>query len=563
MVLAAVGLLVALGACGAPASQPPSGVPVSSAVPASPPVASASGGPPPACSPSAGLPSPGTAARGWWGDRVFYEVFVRSFADSDGDGIGDLRGLTQRLDRLNDGDPATSGDLGVTGLWLMPVMESPSYHGYDVVDYRAVERDYGTVDDFRELVRAAHARGIAVIVDFPINHTSRDHPWFVASRTPGSRHDDWYVWAAEPPGGPGWHPDADRWYYGFFWEGMPDLNLRNPEVTAELTEVARFWLRELGVDGFRLDGAKHLIEDGPILENTPETHAWLGAFHGAVRAMSPDALLVGEVWDISSISASYVPDALDMTFEFGLATGYREAVRNGQARSLAGSLREIAGLEAPGEFGAFLANHDMDRIASQLGGDRAKLRLAARLLLTGPGVPFVYYGEEIGMSGAKPDERIRTPMQWDATMPAGGFSSAEPWEPLSDDWRTVNVAAQDDDPGSLLSLYRGLIRLRDAHPALRDGAIVPVTSAAGEVVATVRSTATETLLVVANVSDAPIADYALDLAAGPLCGTPAAAILHGEGSPDAPIVTTSGGFTGYRPLAALPPRSVTVIALRP
>ncbi len=488
---------------------------------------------------------------------------MRSFADSDGDGIGDLRGLTQRLDQLNDGDPATTGDLGITGLWLMPVMESPSYHGYDVVDYRAIERDYGTADDFRDLVRAAHARGIAVIVDFPINHTSRDHPWFLDSRTRGSVHDDWYVWAAQPPGGPGWHPDGDRWYYGFFWEGMPDLNLGNPKVTTELTEVARFWLRELGVDGFRLDGAKHLIEDGPILENTPETHAWLGVFHGAVRAMSPDALLVGEVWDISSISASYVPDALDMTFEFGLATGYREAVRNGQARSLAVSLREVAGLEAPGEFGAFLTNHDMDRIASQLGGDRAKLRLAASLLLTGPGVPFVYYGEEIGMSGAKPDERIRTPMQWDASAPAGGFSTGPAWESPSDDWRTVNVAAQADDPGSLLSLYRRLIRLRDAHPALRGGEIVPVTSDADEVVATVRATATETLLVVANVSDTPVADYALDLAAGPLCGMPAAAIVHGEGIPGAPIVTTSGGFTGYRPLPTLPPRSVTVITLRP
>jgi glycosidase len=518
---------------------------------------------PSAGEPSPGEPSPGGPGPAWWGDRVFYEVFVRSFADSNGDGIGDLRGLTQRLDYLNDGDPKTTTDLGVTGLWLMPVMESPSYHGYDVVDYRAIERDYGTADDFRDLIRAAHARGIAVIVDFPINHTSRDHPWFRDSRTPGSVHDDWYVWATQSPGGPGWHPDGDRWYYGFFWEGMPDLNLRNPKVTAELTDVARFWLRDLGVDGFRLDGAKHLIEDGPILENTPETHAWLGAFHAAVRAASPDALLVGEVWDISPISASYVPAALDMTFEFGLATAYQDAARNGQARSLDGSLREVAGLEAPAGFGAFLANHDMSRIASQLGGDRAKLRLAASLLLTGPGVPFVYYGEEIGMSGAKPDERIRTPMQWDATMPAGGFSPAKPWEPLSDDWRTANVAGETGDPGSLLSVYRSLVRLRGAHEALRNGAIVPVTADAEGVVATVRATATETLLVVANVSDTPIADYALDLAAGPLCGTPDAAILHGEGSPGAPVVTTSGGFTGYRPLQVLPPRSVTVIALRP
>src|SRR5688500_5411495 len=161
----------------------------------------------------------------WWADRVFYEVFVRSFADSDGDGIGDLRGLTQRLDYLNDGDPATDDDLGVTGLWLMPVAESLSYHGYDVVDYRAVESDYGTADDFKALVAAADERGIAIVVDFVINHSSRDHPWFQDARVAGSEHEDWYVWADQrpgfsgPAGRPVWHADGDRFYYGYFWEG--------------------------------------------------------------------------------------------------------------------------------------------------------------------------------------------------------------------------------------------------------------------------------------------------------------------------------------------------------
>ena len=235
---------------------------------------------PQACSINAGP----TVERQPWSDRIFYEVFVRSFQDSDGDGIGDLRGLTSRLDQLNDGDPATTEDLGVTGLWLMPIAESPSYHGYDVVDYRAIETDYGTADDFRALIAAAHERGIVVIVDLVLNHSSRDHPWFRDALTPGSVHDDWYVWSDSRPhvarsdGSRVWHEAGGRFYYGYFWEGMPDLNLENADVTAELDDLGRFWLEEMGVDGFRLDAARHLIEDGKQLENTPETFEWLKAF---------------------------------------------------------------------------------------------------------------------------------------------------------------------------------------------------------------------------------------------------------------------------------------------
>jgi glycosidase len=521
------------------------------------------GGSPPACPPASPTLGPAGSAHGWWADRVFYEVFVRSFADGNGDGIGDLRGLTGRLDYLNDGDPATTSDLGVTGLWLMPVMESPSYHGYDVVDYRKIEHDYGTSADFRALVEAAHRRGIAVIVDFPINHTSRQHPWFQDSRKAGSPHAAWYVWSSSPPGGPGWQPDGDRWYFAMFGADLPDLNLREPMVTAELTSIARFWLDDLGVDGFRLDAAKHLIEDGPVVENTPETHAWLGDFHRAIHATAPDALLLGEVWDLSPVSASYVPDGLDLTFEFGLAGAYVDALRRGSAGPLADALAEVSRIEAPDGFGAFLANHDMDRIASQLGGDPWELRLAADLLLTGPGVPFIYYGEEIGMTGRKPDERIRSPMQWDATGPAGGFSPSEPWEALSADWRTVNVAAETGDPGSLLSRYRDLVRLRGAHPALGRGAIVPAGSGSDAVVATLRSAPGERLLVVANLSAAPVSDYSLDLPAGTLCGSLAAEVILGPGRAESPTVLPSGGLTGYRPLSTLPAWSVTVVALHP
>ncbi|HZC33954.1 MAG TPA: alpha-amylase family glycosyl hydrolase, partial [Candidatus Bathyarchaeia archaeon] len=211
-------------------------------------------------------------------------------------------------------------------------------------------------------------------------------------------------------------------------------------------------------------------------------------------------------------------------------------------------------------FGAFLTNHDQDRVASQLGGDPTELRVAADLLLTGPGVPFIYYGEEIGMTGRKPDERIRTPMRWDASSPGAGFSTHDPWEAISDDPPSINVAAEAADPQSLLSHYRDLIQLRAAHPALADGVLIPVASDLPGVVAALRESPTETALVLTNVSAAAAAPT-LSLAAGHLCGSPAAELALGSGSAVAPHVTPSGGFAGYRPLISLPSRSTAVIVL--
>ena len=193
----------------------------------------------------------------WWNDRVFYEVFIRSFQDSDGDGIGDIEGLIERLDYLNDGDPQTSDDLGIGGIWLMPPAEAHSYHGYDVTDYYAVESDYGELADMRRLVAEAHKRGIAVIVDMVLNHSSSRHPWFLSSRLGEQAYADWYIWRDEDPGyrgpwgAPAWHRAGDRYYYGVFWDGMPDLNYNNPAVTREIYDIATFWLDEVGVDGFR------------------------------------------------------------------------------------------------------------------------------------------------------------------------------------------------------------------------------------------------------------------------------------------------------------------------
>lgn len=504
----------------------------------------------------------------WWTDRVFYEVFVRSFADSDGDGIGDLRGLTQRLDYLNDGDPATGDDLGVTALWLMPVAESPSYHGYDVVDYMAVEADYGTADDFKALVTAAQERGIAIVVDFVINHSSREHPWFQDARTAGSDHDDWYVWADERPrvarsdGSRVWHPEGDRFYYGYFWEGMPDLNLENPDVTAELASVGEFWLDDMGVAGFRIDAARHLIEDGRQLENTDATFDWLVEFRGRLKEARTDALVLGEVWDASSMSARYVRDgALDLTFDFGLASATITSLRSEDAGSVRASMQEVGELYAPGGLATFLTNHDQDRIMSELDGDHDAARAAATLLLTGAGTPFIYYGEELGLTGRKPDERIRTPMRWDSSMPAAGFSDATPWQPLGEDPAGTDVASESSDPDSLLSAYRSLVALRAAHRALAVGDQTPVDADAPSVVAYLRHVTGQTMLVVVNLADEAVDAPVLTLDAGPLCGTPSARVVHGSSDAAVPLVGASGGFDGYVPVTRLGPRESIVIEL--
>ncbi|MEO5964607.1 MAG: alpha-amylase family glycosyl hydrolase [Candidatus Limnocylindrales bacterium] len=563
--LAMVCLLLVAG-CG---SSLPSATPPAASDPVPSAAASATPSPGSACVAATTPPSRD------WNERTWYEVFVRSFADSDGDGIGDLRGLTSRLDYLNDGDPTTTTDLGIGGIWLMPIAESPSYHGYDVTDYTKVEPDYGTKADLEAFLAAAHKRGIKVIVDLVLNHTSSEHPWFKDAQVPGSAHDDWYVWSATNPGwlGPGggvaWHEAGGRWYYGAFSDTMPDLNLRNPEVTAALEHIARTWLDDIGVDGFRLDAAKHLIEDGKDAQtNTPETKAWLAGFKQLVDAANPDALLVGEVFDPPTIAGAYVPGSVDLTFNFGLAKGTILALQNGRAAPLATGLGETIRAWPPNQAASFLSNHDQARVMSQLNGDLASAKLAAFTLFTAPGVPFVYYGEEIGMTGIKPDERIRTPMLWTVDPPAAGFSTGTPWEDLSGDIVGVDVASELRDPVSLLTTYQDLIRVRSQQVALRDGATTVVTSDAEPVIGWLRTIAGETVLAVVNVSDQPVGSYGLTLGEGPLCGPQAATLLGTVGGDagaavTAPAVNAGGGVDAWRPVAELAPRSGYLISLAP
>lgn len=454
--------------------------------------------------------------------RVFYQIFVRSFRDSDGDGIGDLSGLTAALDYLNDGDPTTDSDLGVEGIWLMPVFESPSYHGYDVTDYLSIEPDYGSLDDFRAFLAAAHARGIAVIVDLVMNHSSAQHPWFVASSSsPQSPWRSWYTWRDDDPGwtqpwggGPTWHPNprGDGYFYGVFWSGMPDLDFSEPAVRREMLRIAEHWIA-VGVDGFRLDATRHLFAegDGELQNDRPQTHEFLRELASHLRRVDPKVLLVGENWTSTQNISEYYGstdcvrggDELPASFSFPIADAIVAAIRNGDPDRLRLALAEQAEwypaevLAAP-----FLRNHDQMRLASELDRDPAGLRLAASVLLTLPGIPFLYYGEEVGLENGSPerDDRLkRTPMPWDTTSPGGGFSSGEPWFPFAPGRERANVASQEPVSTSLLSHYRQWIRARRSSKALSQGSLELVTLETNDpVLAFVRRRGSDRVLVLHN-----------------------------------------------------------------
>lgn len=507
----------------------------------------------------------GTDGYPWWNDAVFYEIFVRSFYDSDNDGIGDFNGLTAKLDYLNDGDPNTTTDLGITGLWLMPIQPSPSYHGYDLTDYYAVNPEYGTMDEFKNFLAEAHKRGIRVTIDWVLNHTSSQHPWFQAAQDPASPYRDWYVWTAARPTTPNWNPGGGQeYYYARFGASFPDLNYNNPKVVAEMKKVARFWLQEVGVDGFRLDAAKHLFEEGTETENTPQTHAWFKQFRPYYKALNPKAMLVGEIADNSENVSSYLNgDELDLAFDFDLA---KKALTDVQAQSGADfqdSLSHEVSLFRPGQFAVFLTNHDQDRAMSVLGDDLDQARNAAFLLLTSPGVPFLYYGEEIGMLGKKPDEDIRRPMQWAGSENAG-FTTSSPWRSPASDYVTKNVESQKNDPNSLLSFYRALVHIRNDHAALRTGDFYPVDSGNRAVYASLRVSKEETLLILINLSPQTVSDYALNLESSPLANEAeyVLAPLLDTGSFQPIKVTAQGGLDDYRPLPALPPFGRFILQLQ-
>ncbi len=478
----------------------------------------------------------------WWRDAVIYQIYPRSFADSDGNGIGDLRGVIERLDYLNDG---AGGSLGVDAVWLSPFYPSPGAdHGYDVSGYTGVDPLLGTLEDFDHLLGAAHARGIRVLIDLVINHTSVEHPWFRASRS--SRADpkrDWYVWAPPGPGGSppnNWLSAFERvgsaWtldeatgecYLHTFTPGQADLNWRNPEVRAAIGDVMRFWL-ERGVDGFRVDVAHRLVKDEALRDNPPVlaherrhvSHPWARQrnadhpdVHEVLRELRRttdeyDAVLLGEVpiHDPARLARYYGDgDELHMAFNFAL---WDVPWRARAWRHVVDAL--LAHLPARAWPCTALSNHDIPRTVTRFGSDgrgRQRARVAAMLLLTLPGTPCLYAGEEIGMAGGGVSEQrrrdiddrdeSRTPMQWD---PSGrGFSSGRSWLPVAPDAAVANVAVQRHDPASVLSLYRRLIRRRRGSPALRRGTYEPLHGPA-EVFAYRRAARGEQFVVALNFS---------------------------------------------------------------
>ncbi len=475
----------------------------------------------------------------WWQQGVIYHVYPRSFMDSDGDGIGDLPGIVGRLDYLQ--------WLGVDAIWLSPIFPSPmADFGYDVSDYTAIDPVFGTMEDFDRLVSEAHARGLRVLLDFVANHTSEHHPWFLESRS--SRHSpkrDWYIWRDPAPGGgpPNnwlsafggsaweWDDRTGQYYYHAFLKEQPDLNWRNPDVQQAMLDAMRFWF-ERGVDGFRLDAIWHLIKDDQFRDNPPnpdykpndppyyrllpvfttdrpEIHPILAMMRRLADAYG-DRVLIGEIYlPVERLVAYYGMHEPELHLPYN----FQLVLLPWDARRIQAAIDVYEALLPPGAWPNWvLGNHDRPRVASRVG--RAQARVAAMLLLTLRGTPTVYYGDEIGMVNVEiPAEAAkdplehtvghgfgrdpeRTPMQWDST-PNAGFTPGDPWLPLSPDYPVYNVEAQRTDPRSILTLYRRLLALRRAEPALSVGRYRSL-PAEGELVAYLRADDAQRFLVALN-----------------------------------------------------------------
>jgi alpha-glucosidase len=476
----------------------------------------------------------------WWQTAVMYQIYPRSFQDGNGDGVGDLRGIRQRLPYLS--------ELGVDAMWISPIFPSPmADFGYDISDYTGIDPIFGSLAEFDALLAEAHAHGLKVLLDLVPNHTSDRHPWFEESRASRqSARRDWYIWRDPAPdggppnnwlsnfGGSAWERDerTGQYYYHAFLAAQPDLNWRNPAVRAAIHDVMRFWLRR-GVDGFRVDVIWHLLKDEQFRDNPPNPafqpgdrphHAVLPlhttdlpevheAIAGLRRVLDefPDRVLIGEIYlPIERLMAYYGRDlgGAHMPFNFALiSTPWR-------ARDIAKLVDDYEAALPPGGWPNWvLGNHDVARIAGRVGP--AQARIAAMLLLTLRGTPTIYNGDEIGMTQVPiapdrvrdPFERnvpgigcgrdgARTPMQWDAT-PHAGFSTAEPWLPVADGFDHDNVQRERTDPASIYHLYRRLIALRRRSPSLQIGDYVPIV-ASGDLLVYVRRHASERTLVALN-----------------------------------------------------------------
>ncbi|MDR0489200.1 MAG: hypothetical protein LBG99_07400 [Propionibacteriaceae bacterium] len=397
--------------------------------------------------------------------RNYYQIFVGSFADSDGNGLGDLNGITEKLDYIR-------YDLGVDGIWLTPINPSPTYHKYDVTNYKGIDPQFGTILDFRRFLEEAHERGIRVLIDLVIQHTSWEHPWFteaIKALKSGveSPYVDYYYFGSEPHEGYAQYKDTNIYYDAEFVAEMPDLNVKNPVVREEIASIVEFWLNE-GVDGFRLDATTHLLPSDPGGEK--EFFEWLNA---TCTQINPDAYLVGEAWTWADRIVSYYESGIPSFFNypFYVDDTINTALQAKDGATLATAIEawnqrlddaHPSAIDAP-----FISNHDINRPASHLAWNLTRGKLSAAIYLLMPGNPFIYYGEEIGMVGSGIDQNKRMPMVWSTTD-----TTSMPNPPHYADYdmsAVVGVDVQREDPGSLLNFYHEVLELKVKYPAIARG----------------------------------------------------------------------------------------------
>ena len=469
----------------------------------------------------------GTGADATDNHRVFYEIFVGSFSDSDGDGTGDLRGVINRMGYLNDGDPASGNSLGIEGIWLTPIFPSPSYHKYDVVDYCKVDPAFGTLEDLKELIALCHERGVKVILDLPLNHTSTQCRWFKnfsnahLMHNPENAYYDFYTWISpDDPVPAGRHftklPSGVALYESNFSDSMPELNFDSEAVRQELLNVARFWL-DLGVDGFRFDAAKYPYYG----EHDRNAEFWIW-YMEELRKINPDVYAVAEVWDGDGVIGRYLPAFNCFHFSVSQAEGLiAQTAAGGDVNKFADSLQQyqasIRAVRPDAMDIPFIANHDTDRAAGYLPMSNGRMQMAANLYLLAPGSPFLYYGEEIGLRGSRGGENTdanrRLAMLW-----GDGDSVKDPAGSTYAKQTPYSVKDLEGMPGSLLWHYRKVIALRRANPEIARGTVTalsfPDTKAGGflcewngSVVGVFHNTTTSTkVLDLSAVTDVPFTE---------------------------------------------------------
>jgi len=408
-----------------------------------------------------------------------YQIFPYAFADANGDGIGDLNGITENLDYLSE-------TLGVDCIWLTPIHPSPSYHKYDVTDFYRIDSIFGTMTQYQNLLNQAEAKGIRVLMDLVINHTSSQHPWFInASIGPAASYHDFYRWItpaelANYPDKSSWYLKNGLYYFASFWSEMPELNYENPLVRAEMKKILEFWL-DKGVDGFRIDAAKHIYdvhEYPPGTRTYQENINYFREFNHFVKEKNPDAFVVGEVYTLGASFTSKFYQGMDSAFNFDFADKLIQALQSNSPSGLVSNFSNAQILYHQERIqpldSIFLTNHDQNRMADQVGFEMNKLKLAFQVTSTLPGITWIYYGEELGMGGSKPDNNIRQPFKWsleDTSYQTTGGTSLGQWGTYNQ--QLAGALEQSEDATSLLRHYQHWLDVRSTHPILARGMMEP------------------------------------------------------------------------------------------